>query len=553
MNKYLLFLIIGLFCTKSILSAQAPFLTRDSININNINATVMVHGDMWWDPTLGIAACKFPNGSQKIISFASSIWLSAIDNSDQLHVSAQTYRQGGNDYWPGPLDAADTLTYATSHDWAKIWKINKTDIDAFLGLSTHSVSTTPMSILTWPGKGNLFATGNGGAPLSITTDMAPFVDVNGDGIYDPILGDYPDIKGDQALWWVFSDNGPTHNNTNGNKLGIEVHAMSYAWNRGTYIDNSIFYEYDLLNKSTNNYNNFRLALWSDADLGYYYDDFIGFDSTRRMAIEYNGTQDDGAGAGHPANSYGLNPPQVGYSFAYTPGDGLTSFEPAGSFTTYNNDFSAIGIPNIDSNSYNYMHSKLENGKSIAWNRRLGTAPCGGFDSTADLKYLYPDDPSNPTGWSECNCGNLPGDRRFILSTNDFTLNIGEQKKVVIVQSVADSAGGCPVTNFDKIKTVADTAHNAYRRAASHTPVIPPKSIPHAYPNPAHDYLYLENGGKTINVETISIINSIGQKIPCEPILSNNKYSINILFLPCGVYSLLYQIDGKTQNTLFIKQ
>ena len=513
----------------------------------------MVHGDMWWNPTIGIAACKYPNGTDKIISFASAIWLSGIDNSGQLHVSAQTYRQHGNDYWPGPLDASDTLTYATSHDWAKIWKINKTDIDAFLGLSTHSVSTTPMSILTWPGKGNLFATGNGGAPLSITTDMAPFVDVNGDGIYDPILGDYPDIKGDQALWWVFSDNGPTHNNTNGNKLGIEVHAMSYAWNRGTYIDNSIFYEYDLLNKSTNNYNNFRLALWSDADLGYYYDDFIGFDSTRRMAIEYNGTQDDGAGAGHPANSYGLNPPQVGYSFAYTPGDGLTSFEPAGSFTTYNNDFSAIGIPNIDSNSYNYMHSKLENGKSIAWNRRLGTAPCGGFDSTADLKYLYPDDPSNPTGWSECNCGNLPGDRRFILSTNDFTLNIGEQKKVVIVQSVADSAGGCPVTNFDKIKTVADTAHNAYRRAASHTPVIPPKSIPHAYPNPAHDYLYLENGGKTINVETISIINSIGQKIPCEPILSNNKYSINILFLPCGVYSLLYQIDGKTQNTLFIKQ
>lgn len=509
---------------------------------------------MWWDPTLGIAACKFPNGSQKNISFASSIWLSALDNSGQLHVSAQTYRQRGNDYWPGPLDAADTLTYTTSHDWAKIWKINKSEIDAFLGMTSHSVSTTPMSILTWPGKGNLFATGNGGAALSITTDMAPFVDVNGDGIYDPILGDYPDIKGDQALWWVFSDNGPTHNNTNGKKLGVELHAMAYGWNRGTDIDNSIFYEYDLLNKSINNYNNFRLALWSDADLGYYYDDFLGFDSSRRMAIEYNGNNDDGAGAGHPANSYGPNPPQVGYSFAYTPGDGLSSYEPAGSFIYHDEICPAYGFADIDTIYNNFMHSKLCNGQTIAWNfGRAGRLPCIHLDSTADLKYVFPDDPSDTNGWSECNCRYIPTNIRFILSTMDFTLNAGELKKVVIVQSVADLAGGCPGTNFDKIKTVADTAHNAYRKAANLTPIIPPKSIPHAYPNPAHDYLYLETGGKTINAESISIINSIGQKIPCEPILSSNKYSINILFLPCGVYSLLYQIDGKTHNSLFIKQ
>ncbi len=52
----------------------------------------------------------------------------------QLHIAAQTYRQSGNDYWPGPL-VGDTLTYATSQSWAKIWKVDRNDI--FYGNYTH--------------------------------------------------------------------------------------------------------------------------------------------------------------------------------------------------------------------------------------------------------------------------------------------------------------------------------------------------------------------------------------------------------------------------------
>ena len=38
-------------------------------------------------------------------------------------------------------------------------------------------------------------------------NLAPFVDQKGDGIYDPTEGDYPDIEGDQAIWWVMNDVG----------------------------------------------------------------------------------------------------------------------------------------------------------------------------------------------------------------------------------------------------------------------------------------------------------------------------------------------------------
>ena len=260
-------------------SAQAAFPTIDSVSINNISATVLVHGDMFWNPALEVAACEFPKGSGKSINFASALWMSGYDGGNNLHVAAQTYRQNGNDYWPGPLDSSDTLTYATSHDWAKIWKVNRTDIQYFQSLTTHTTTNTPANILTWPGKGNTHARGDGGDSLTVTTDMAPFLDLNSNGIYEPLLGEYPDVKGDQALWWVFSDNGPAHTETNGKPLGVEIHAMAFAYNRGTLIDNVVYFDYTVTNKSANNYSNFRLALFDDIDLGYYQDDFIGYDST----------------------------------------------------------------------------------------------------------------------------------------------------------------------------------------------------------------------------------------------------------------------------------
>ncbi len=59
-----------------------------------------------------------------------------------------------------------------------------------------SAANTPIPILEWPANGNPFAKGAGGVALVVNHDLAPFVDVNGDGKYNPLLGDYPAMKGD---------------------------------------------------------------------------------------------------------------------------------------------------------------------------------------------------------------------------------------------------------------------------------------------------------------------------------------------------------------------
>lgn len=535
-------------------SAQAPFPVKDSIDANNINALALVHGDMWWNPGTGVAHCKYPPNSIKNIGFAAALWLSGYDNSGQLHVAAQTYRQDGNDYWPGPLDGGGELNYATSEKWAKIWKVRRNEIFTHQATTFHNTANTPESILTWPGKGNSYAKGKDGVALAVTEAMAPFVDLNGDGIYQPLNGEYPDVPGEQALWWVFSDNGPTHAQTHGRPLKAEVHAMAYAFKRNTLIDNVVYYDYTVVNRSANDYHDMRMALWDDVDLGYYLDDFIGFDSARRMAITYNGSNDDGISGGHPANSYGLNPPVRGVTLVYQPGDDGAYITPAGSFMVYNNDPSIIGIPNNDTFCNYLMRSHNGDGTHLKNNLPvIGWPLCR--RSEVDRTYALPDDPTVDSGWNECTCGHNPGDRRFVLATNDFSLHAGASARVVMALVLDTSGHGCPMLpDFDGIRQMADTAwffwHGQHVGVANTEHRTMGGMV---FPVPAHGKLYIQPNSMGEDDAHITIRNILGQVMVERTYRSAERYEADVSAYPPGVYSVTCQIGSSSWHTTFLKE
>ena len=74
------------------------------LDINNVKTMILNGGDMWWD--LSNPKYEIPKNSGKHSLFAGSLWIGGLDDEDQLKVAAQTYRQSGNDFWPGPLDNA---------------------------------------------------------------------------------------------------------------------------------------------------------------------------------------------------------------------------------------------------------------------------------------------------------------------------------------------------------------------------------------------------------------------------------------------------------------
>ena len=428
-----------------------PSKAQSDLNINNVRATILGGGDMWWD--LNVARYEVPKGSNKHSMFAGALWLGGVDEGNQLKLAAMTYRQGGNDYWPGPLstDGNASTNKEICDKYDKHWIIFRDDVEthkAWLDcrddpqcddaeLFPGYESQIPRSILEWPGNGI-----DGDLPYM----LAPFFDRDQDGVYDPLV-DYPayDIRnefdcrvketdvlyGDQTIWWVYNDRGNVHSESQGAALGFEIRAQAFAFSTNDEVNNMTFYNYRILNKSTFRLANTFFSTWFDPDLGNYIDDIIGSDVARGLGYCYNADSDDEGALG-----YGLNPPAVGFDFFQGPFadyfdgidndrdgcvDGVRDDETGlcvpenpstgvneriimSGFMYYNNTSSAVsGNPANASEFYNYMRSRWRNGFPLVIETPSGPGNTGNGDgfipdgSGTPTRYAYPGASYDTTG------------------------------------------------------------------------------------------------------------------------------------------------------------
>ncbi|NDC39962.1 MAG: hypothetical protein EBZ77_00155 [Chitinophagia bacterium] len=450
------------------------------LDINNVRARLMTGGDMWWNIGLSTAAYEIPKSSGRHSQFAASCWIGGYDKQGQLKVAAQTYRQDGNDYWPGALDKNASITKEVCANWDRFWKIDKSTIIAFIeevkaagGSGTAALDKGAYTVIKeWPGRGNKFAMGaKSELSLDATTEYAPYVEVDSVPGYTPAGGDYPDIKGDQFIWWVSNDAGNTKQQTGTPSMGIEVQTSAFAYATQDYLNNATFYNYRVINRGALTVDSTYIAVWDDCDLGYYLDDYIGCDTFRGLGIMYNGSANDGQDGGYPPNSYGANPPQVGVDFFQGPkkklprpaGSKTDTFQQLGmtNFTYYNNDFSIIGNPSNGQQIYNYMTGSIRNGDRFSNDFQGAGVTSKGYGSGPTTNFVFTGDPGDKTTWSECTCGNTKGDRRFIFSSGPFVLEPGAVNDIVFGSVWAGGVGGCPNTDFKTIKAIDDEAQGLF--------------------------------------------------------------------------------------------
>ncbi|RYZ56482.1 MAG: hypothetical protein EOP49_00250 [Sphingobacteriales bacterium] len=459
-----------------------PATSSIDLDINNVRAKLMTGGDMWWDIGTGEARYEVPKGSKKNSLFAGSVWIGGFTTDRQLKVAAQTYRQDGNDYWPGPLNdnnGAFSVDAATCSDWDRFWKVDKVTINKFIEASKNGGNTATaefQSIIEWPANGNGAGTvqnanpfqnkakGTSGNVLAMDNrEYAPFVDLNGNGIYNPETGEYPDIFGDQYIWWVFNDKGNVKQQSNTEAIGVEVQASAFGFATKDFLNDATFYNYRLLNRSNTELDSTYIATWTDADLGYYKDDFIGCDTVRGLGILYNGKALDGNGE---VSAYGNKVPMVGVDFfkgpqkTFTiPGTNIedTVTLKMESFTYYNNNFDTrIGNPSNGVQIYNYMTGSSRNGQVFSNDFQGPGVPTTALGQGPATRFVFYGDPEKGE-WAECVTTNPPDDRRFIHSSGPFKLRPGAKNDITIgVVWVAD-VGGCPGVSFRKIRVADDQA------------------------------------------------------------------------------------------------
>lgn len=465
--------------TSAKLAGCTPAEAKTDLDINNVRTTILVGGDMWWDksdPKYEVP--KVTNVSAKRHSlFAGSLWIGGIDQDNNLRVAAQTYRQTGNDFFAGPLDTATASTNDTiCKSFDRHWKLNKSEV-----LDFANGGSATSNILSWPG--------NGDKTEGISHYLAPFFDNDGDGVYEPQDGDYPEfnlttkpsakkniLKGDQILWWVFNDAGNVHGESSGTPIGMEVQAQAFAFVAAADdpIGYCTFYQYTIINRGNKTLNSTYFGQWVDPDLGRYDDDYVGCDVTRGLGFCYNGDEDDDGPKG-----YGLNPPAIGVDFFEGPiadkNDGIDNdrdgqIDEVGEqiimskFVYYNNDATVQGNPSTTQHFYDYLNGIWKDRTPITYG---GNGKGGGLGATSitcdfmfpgdsDPKYFGTKGQTVPT-WTEVSAGNVPADRRFIQSAGPFTLEAGAVNYITTGVVWARASAGGRIASLNSMKLADDEA------------------------------------------------------------------------------------------------
>lgn len=241
-----------------------------------------------------------------------------------LRVGGQTYRRGTQTGHilsvGGPADSpANNRIYRIRSDWQTLsfGQVSQEAAEAFQ-MSLGSVTTTETNDLI-----NQYRIDWNEWPVE---KGAPFVDVDGDGLYNPILdgdgnisfeGDHPGIAdADQVVYTVCNDkNEALATDLYGSRsIGMELQITAWAYNQpGAGLGQLIFKKYKLINKSIYNIDSMYVSQWCDPDLGFAGDDVVGCDTVLSLGYAYNGFAQD-----NTYDDFGLAPSAGGYDFFQGP-------------------------------------------------------------------------------------------------------------------------------------------------------------------------------------------------------------------------------------------
>lgn len=557
----------------------------DTLDINNIRASIYAYNNQFWDGD-GVQLYEFPKGSEKNTIFNQTIWVGAKDDAEQLKMAAERYQQEGIDFWPGPLSVDGpilSIDTATVIRWHKVWKLNVEEI-IYHRSHWNDPGYDPIeNIKNWPAHGD--------PELNQNEYLAPFIDVDGDSYYNPYTGDYPLIRGDQCIFFIFNDYRE-HTESEGEKIGLEIHGMAYEFNTPEIIPmaNTVFMSYKIFNRSSETLKNTYVGLFCDFDIGDPRDDFVGCDVSRGAYYGYNG--DDFDGSGYPYE-YGENPPAQGVVILGGPymdpngeddpdggcdesitgvgfGDGEVDNERYGmtKFVWFNNTGGIQGDPQSTKDYYNYMNSIWKDGTAMEYggNGHISSGAYGPacnfmFPGLSDPCYwgTNGEEPYGPVDWTEEIAGNEPEDRRGLSVMGPFTFEPQSMHKVDLAFVSARGEDG-PLSSVDLLKEYIDIVKDEYYQDSDHfgyqwlgteERTVENQNLK-VYPNPATNEIWIDYKaeGKTIQ---FALYDTFGRMVKQGEFSNDNHMHISIDELRNGIYIISISDQEKVLSAKVLKK
>jgi len=518
-------------------------LLNETVEVNNnVSALIETGGSLWQDRANSLAAYEVPRNSNQFLIYSGSLWVGGEDVNGQLKLAAIKFRNDGDDFWTGPLSVTPNtgnpaigrkdfgpanVDGETCSEYDKFYITSRQSILEFNGwfetpdedkATEYPGYSIPASITNWPAHGDL------GKFQDFY--LAPFYDRDGDGVYNPGNGDYPwyDIKqevdcrndrqitlfGDYNMWWVFNDKGDIHTESGGEPIGMEIRGQAFGFSTTDEINNMTFYNYELINRSTQTLTNTYFAFYTDADVGCSSNDFAGCDIQRGLAYTYNQYDDDGANPGPNPCALPVSgiPPAIGIDFfegPYQDNDGIDNpltTDIALALAQDGIPYGGLGIGYGDSiidnerfgmrkfaiyagaggtgaksdpqsgtpeHFYNYMKGLWRDGSPMFYGGSGYSGEAGVTTVETDYLFVGNTDPYHwatrgvPTtntstdGWTEFSVGNSEQDKRMVQSAGPFTLEPGAVNNITVGAIYSKATSGNAWQSVVEMQTADDKA------------------------------------------------------------------------------------------------
>ena len=498
----------------------------DMLNINNINARINAtsyHFCSYINSQMNdyFECPKFSN-NHTFSNF--KLWIAGLDESGDLHLTPprhNLYGLGYHQYRSGPISCQYDSTFKDT--WERVWTLYYADIETHKNHFSDPGYEIPEPLLNWPG--------NGDTTIGQAWKLAPFKDLDEDGLYEPLDGDYPIIKGDQAIYFISNDDRGEYA-ADSLYFGIEIHGMAYAYDcpDDSIFQNTMFIDYKLINRSPHQYHDVYVGVKSNLGIGSPKDDYTACDTLLDAFFAYNADNYD-AGINEPG--YGYFPPAQAVSFLN---------QSLSHFITYFKYWLVISYPSHPWDYYNSLQGKWNDESSITFGGI-------GYGGSQACDFQFPGDPTNPYAWSMYTASVDPEHHYFpVGSTGPFVMNPGDTIPLELAILFARDYGG---DNLSSVTLLKERLKKL--RAYYFTDSIPCNTILGTedvrnkmdrhiliYPNPAKEHFHIElSSPEEINMdfELISITGSTLIQGKQGLKRGVNTITINCQNLPADLYIL----------------
>lgn len=496
-------------------------VNTELLDENNVGITLSDGGmfcarptnDALYDPTwMTRQGLEYPKGSGNYLMRGLSMWFGGVNEFEEPRVSTPTYK-AYEDQFSGALSMNSAQPNA-SGTWGKdIFSVSREEIDYHVTNYQNPNYVAPESILLWPAHGN----------VSIGMDfyLAPFVDLDGDGVYNPSLGEHPCIQGDRAVYMILNDKRGDQgcgSPLNQEAMGIEIHYLFYQYSSIRELAKTTFCKARVINRSSINYSGFSASVYMSAFIGSGIDDFVGTDVERDLIFAYNGGEVD--------LSYGSQVPAIG---VVSLNNSLSRTRVFGDYQNYGYHF-----PSFPPEFLEVMHGNLLTGESYP--KRFG----------------YPGDPVLGEG----DIQSIPEQAHSMIYTIDIgDFKSGEEQEfdfaIVVGQGVNH------LESVQRLKEDVDFVHAFYDEdkgmcyqgiqgipATINPPVEPVVDATTIYPNPSNGEFIVEVEEVWMGAQ-ISVFNTNGQTLVNQQKVTEIQNNVSLVNGP-GVYLVTLEKDGITK-------